>query len=368
MQYINGSTHRRVKVGLAKPQFFIRTKSVEPYSAGLAGAVKHNNLSDLAAEDIGSLIHDFRRYQIEAELQDREMLRANSGLEQTHQKYSDLYQFAPVGYFTINTRGLVEEVNLTGLRLLMYDYFSLVNRPFSSIVYPEDENIFIEHKRLVLEGPATHACELRLVRRDGSAFDARMESVAVIVAPGGYSYRTVVSDISEHKRMEEQLLLLSVTDELTGLYNRRGFFTLAEQQFKVSSRSEKGMVLISVDMDNLKDINDTFGHSEGDMALTETADILRKSFRESDIVARIGGDEFLVLLTAADDISREVAGVRLQKCLDIRNARGNSGYALSFSFGTSCYSPKCPCSLHELLVEADKSMYRDKKRKKGLSL
>jgi diguanylate cyclase (GGDEF)-like protein len=86
-----------------------------------------------------------------------------------------------------------------------------------------------------------------------------------------------------------------LTDELTGLYNRRGFFVSAQQQLKLANRYNKGIFIFSADLDDLKIINDNFGHKTGDSALVETANILKKTFRESDIIARIGGDEFVIL-------------------------------------------------------------------------
>jgi two-component system, cell cycle response regulator len=95
--------------------------------------------------------------------------------------------------------------------------------------------------------------------------------------------------------LQEKLLKLSVTDELTGLYNRRGFFTLAEQLVKLSNRQKNVLYLLFADLDNLKEINDIYGHEAGDQVLIETAKIFRDSFRDSDIIARIGGDEFIVV-------------------------------------------------------------------------
>ncbi|MGZ3568836.1 MAG: diguanylate cyclase, partial [Thermodesulfobacteriota bacterium] len=100
---------------------------------------------------------------------------------------------------------------------------------------------------------------------------------------------------------EKVLLTLSLTDELTDLYNRRRFFVLAEQYLKLAIRSKKRLLLFYLDMDDLKSINDRFGHNDGDQALIALGSILKKTFRESDIIARIGGDEFVVLLESTDE-------------------------------------------------------------------
>ncbi|MCX7846223.1 MAG: diguanylate cyclase, partial [Dictyoglomaceae bacterium] len=118
-------------------------------------------------------------------------------------------------------------------------------------------------------------------------------------------------NIKKQKELEENLRRLSLTDELTGLYNRRGFITLAEQQLKIFERVNKRGILIYIDLDNMKEINDTFGHLEGDKYLRNFVDILRKSFRKSDIIARIGGDEFVILCMETSETSIERLLLRL---------------------------------------------------------
>jgi len=168
----------------------------------------------------------------------------------------------------------------------------------------------------------------------------------------------------QRTRTENALRELSLVDELTKIYNRRGFWTLAEQQVKVAHRTRKEMTLFYADLDDLKRINDTFGHDAGDQALIEAADLLRDVFRDSDIIARIGGDEFVVL---AIDIAEGKASAltrRLGERLEARNARAEGAWQLTFSVGVCRYSPDRPCSLQDLLTQADRKMYQDKTSKK----
>ena len=136
----------------------------------------------------------------------------------------------------------------------------------------------------------------------------------------------------DHKG-EEALLALSLIDELTGLYNRRRFFVLTEQYLKLSVRTKKKLLLLFIDMDNLKWINDHHGHNEGDQALIDLANILKKTFRESDIIARIGGDEFVVLSESTDE-NGETVLTRLYENIKDYNAKGARRYTLSISVGT----------------------------------
>lgn len=180
---------------------------------------------------------------------------------------------------------------------------------------------------------------------------------------------TVISkDISELKMNEEKLLSLSNTDELTGLFNRRGFFALAGQQLKISRRLKKGMSLLSADLDGLKKINDTFGHQEGDRALTETAAILKECFRDVDIIARIGGDEFVVLLIEPSHDKLGVYTARLQRKIELHNLRYERSYTLSISIGIARFEPGSQCSIDDLIARADRLMYEQKRNRKKLHL
>jgi diguanylate cyclase (GGDEF)-like protein len=164
--------------------------------------------------------------------------------------------------------------------------------------------------------------------------------------------------------MEEKLHAMLITDELTGLYNRRGFFSLVRQQLKMANRMKKGLLLLYTDVDSLKLINDEFGHKEGDLILVKAANLLKEVFRESDIIARIGGDEFVVVSIGVDDTDVEKIEARFEKCLEDYNAKRDHVFRLSMSKGMSYYQQECHYSVEELLVQADKLMYEQKKRKK----
>jgi diguanylate cyclase (GGDEF)-like protein len=166
-------------------------------------------------------------------------------------------------------------------------------------------------------------------------------------------------------RGEEVLLALSLTDELTGLYNRRRFFVLTEQCLKVAGRTKKRPLLLYIDMDDLKRINDHCGHKEGDQALIGLADILKKTFRESDIIARIGGDEFAVLLESTDE-SDEMPITRLYENIRDYNAKVSQDYKLSISVGAAQFDPEYPISIDKLLSKADALMYAQKRRAKEI--
>jgi diguanylate cyclase (GGDEF)-like protein/PAS domain S-box-containing protein len=172
--------------------------------------------------------------------------------------------------------------------------------------------------------------------------------------------------LEEKERLLAEVRKLTVRDELTGLYNRRGFLTLATQHLKFARRTKRGCWLIVVDVDDFKQINDTFGHPEGDQALVTTAEILTRSFRESDIVSRLGGDEFTVLAVHADDDSAATITTRLTETLSQYNAQAGRRYALAFSVGVVRFDPTSPCSIEELFARADGALYAQKRRRARL--
>ncbi|HRU33104.1 MAG TPA: GGDEF domain-containing protein, partial [bacterium] len=166
---------------------------------------------------------------------------------------------------------------------------------------------------------------------------------------------------------EKNLRRLSLTDELTGIHNRRGFMMLARQHLRLSKRLKKRSILMYMDVDNMKWINDNLGHSTGDEALIEVASILRKTFRKSDVLARIGGDEFVFLGLETEKNNPGILVERIRRKLDARNSKKTSRYPLSLSIGLAVYDPDSPVSLRDLIEEADKRMYQEKMAKKNLA-
>ena len=174
----------------------------------------------------------------------------------------------------------------------------------------------------------------------------------------------LVRDITEKKEMEDRLKAMSITDDLTGLYNRRGFFALIKQQLKIVKRGKEKAFMLYVDIDNFKEINDTLGHSTGDSVLIDVGNILKSTYRESDIVARIGGDEFVVFPAVKEESDIRMVTDRLQSNIDAYNLMEKRVYKLSMSVGIASYDPEDPCPIDDVLAEADRSMYENKRQKK----
>ncbi len=165
----------------------------------------------------------------------------------------------------------------------------------------------------------------------------------------------------ETHRLGTALLKLSLSDELTGLLNRRGFFVHADRAMKLASRT-KGLWLVLVGVDGLRQINERHGQRSGDLALETTARLLRETCRDSDIVARVGGDEFGVLLVDSTREGVEVIFERLRDKLVEWNAASGAGFELALSIGAARREPKSAYTLDQLLTRADDQLLSRKKQ------
>ncbi|MBB1612690.1 diguanylate cyclase [Pseudomonas protegens] len=176
--------------------------------------------------------------------------------------------------------------------------------------------------------------------------------------------RALLRDLARMAEQELAAVQMASMDELTLLSNRRGFEALARHALGVCKRLEKPATLLFFDLNDFKQINDTYGHAEGDGALKTFADVLRIAFRESDVIGRLGGDEFVALLTAADHVETSAIMARLREILDERNATLKRGYDIRFSVGQIEYDAGRHPDIEALLADADKAMYLHKQASK----
>ncbi|BAY38592.1 diguanylate cyclase with GAF sensor [Nostoc sp. NIES-2111] len=171
-------------------------------------------------------------------------------------------------------------------------------------------------------------------------------------------------EIEAYQKVEAEIRRLSLTDELTGLYNRRGFFLFADQQLKLTHRLEKSCCLLFIDLDGLKQINDTFGHEVGDRVIADAAALLSQTYRDSDIIARWGGDEFVVFIPDCLAHTNTITA-RLQTNVDLFNQNRGRSYHLSMSIGVQECVINEDFSLEKLILQADELMYQQKHAKRS---
>lgn len=204
--------------------------------------------------------------------------------------------------------------------------------------------------------------ELVAHRPDGSPFPVE---VTISHLSGGMAM--VVRDITERVENEDALRRMSLSDPLTGLYNRRGFNLLAQQQLNGASRQHGHTLLLYFDLNRFKAINDTWGHAAGDDALVEVAEVLRETFRESDLIARLGGDEFVVLAVNSLDAGGDVLLGRLDQRLHAHNTRPGRSWELSIGRGVARFDPHHPRNIEQLLAEADAQLMAAKRDRAGVA-
>ena len=172
--------------------------------------------------------------------------------------------------------------------------------------------------------------------------------------------RELLRDLARMAEQELMAVQMASMDELTLLSNRRGFKALAQHGLDACARLDKPATLLFFDLNDFKQINDLFGHAEGDSALKTFADVLRVAFRESDVIGRLGGDEFVALLTGSSHVETTAIMARLKEILDERNATLQRGYDIRFSVGQIEYDPQRHDSVARLLADADGAMYAHK--------
>ena len=177
--------------------------------------------------------------------------------------------------------------------------------------------------------------------------------------------RVLVETGARLSDLQKELRNLATVDQLTGIANRRGFVAVAEHQLRLSARIGEPVALMFLDVDDLKTVNDTHGHATGDQMLRETAEVLVSTFRDSDLVARVGGDEFCVLLATPEDPGAKIALQRLREVAVRRSLEPGRAYRLSFSVGLTEFDPSDPTTVEQLMEAADRLMYEEKRAKRG---
>ncbi|MEO5356402.1 MAG: diguanylate cyclase [Nitrospirae bacterium YQR-1] len=282
--------------------------------------------------------------------------------------YTTLVSIAD-GVVTTDARGIITFINPAAEELTGFSSSEVVGRFLPSLITFTDEStgqtIDNPVERAITEKMSVTFTNHILTTAVGRVVPVS-ESAAPIKDDMGQLIGVVLTfkDHSERKRLEAKLHRLTITDCLTDLHNRRGFYVLSEQYLKVSRRMQRDVYLVFIDVDGMKYINDTYGHLTGDTALMDAAGVLRETFRESDIIARLGGDEFVVLITDESSLSETSITERLNAAVEQFNKKHIRHYNLSLSVGVAKCTPESTCTMDELMAYADRLMYQQKQTKK----
>ncbi|MFN2491532.1 MAG: diguanylate cyclase [Pyrinomonadaceae bacterium] len=298
-----------------------------------------------------------------------EQKRISKALIESEEHFRNAFDYAAIGMALVSPDGNWLRVNRSLGEIVGYSEAELLVSDFQAITHREDLGSDLAEIYRMLAGEIlTCQMEKRYIHKLGH--DVWVSSSASLVRdaqsrPLHFIFQ--IQDITERKRAEAAIRTLSLADDLTGLYNRRGFMAFCKQQFNSLNRSSKGVVVVYADLDGLKNINDSFGHTEGDRALVKTAELLKETFRSSDVLGRLGGDEFTVLAAVDPDGGVEKLITRLEHKFAKYNDLQLKPYKLSISIGVSELSSDGLQSVEDLMASADLAMYENKRRKKTSS-
>ncbi|WP_446745320.1 putative bifunctional diguanylate cyclase/phosphodiesterase [Silvibacterium acidisoli] len=322
------------------------------------------------ASTLEDILHELRVREIELEIQNEELRRVQLTLEESRDRYLDLYEFAPAGYLTLDEKGIIQEINLAGAALLGCERSRLLRRSLCKFIAPDDGDRYHQALSRALKRTEQNSIALKLNRPGDSAFHVQMNCVRVIASDGSVTVRVTLIDINESKRAEAEVENLAFYDSLTQLPNRRLLMERLRQSLASSSRTKRHGAVLFIDLDDFKTLNDTQGHDIGDLLLKSVGNRLLTSVREGDTVARLGGDEFVIMLQDLSENQFEAvsqgraAAEKILTLLKMPHLLEGHDYRSSGSIGISLYSGT-QTSVEELLKHADLALYRAKGAGRG---
>jgi diguanylate cyclase (GGDEF)-like protein/PAS domain S-box-containing protein len=296
-----------------------------------------------------------------------EQKRIGQALIESEEHFRNAFDYAAIGMALVSAEGNWLRVNRSLCEIVGYSESELLVSDFQAITHRDDlGNDLAEIYRMLSGEILTCQLEKRYLHKLGHDVWVLSSASLVRDAEGRPLHMIFqIQDITERKRAEAAIQTLSLADELTGLHNRRGFLAFCKQHLNSLQRTNQGGVIVYADLDGLKKINDSFGHQEGDRALTITAELLKKTFRSADVLGRLGGDEFTALAAVEPDGGVEKLISRLEQKFENYNALKIVPYKLSISIGVAELDPNTTQSIEDLLTMADLAMYENKRGKQA---
>jgi diguanylate cyclase (GGDEF)-like protein/PAS domain S-box-containing protein len=303
-----------------------------------------------------------RTADLQAEIEERR--RAELELQESSEQIRDLYNLAPCGYHSLDDNGVFVRVNDTELSWLGYTREEIVGkRRLIDFMSAKSARQFARTFPVLKQRGWVRDLEITLVRRDGSNMPVLLSATAVRAPDGKFVMtRTTLYDLSERKQSEERIRYLANHDALTGLSNRTVFQARLDEFITQARGRQESVAAMFLDLDRFNHVNDSLGHHIGDLVLCEVSRRLNQCVRESDALARWGGDEFVVALTApASKHAAQVTAEMLLETLKAPIVAENHELHVGGSIGVSFY-PSDGKDVQALLRAADTAMYHAKKK------
>jgi len=284
-----------------------------------------------------------------------EQKRTEKKLRESEERYRQILSSIEEGYYEVDLAGNIMFFNDALPKMIGYTREEFMGMSYKQL-YKDPDTVFQTFHRVFLSGHPETDFTLDMVKKNGEVAYGEL-SISLITDKSGYKigFRGLARDITERVKFEKKLKYLSMHDQLTGLYNRAFF---EEELSRLSQSREYPITLITTDLDDLKLVNDSLGHDAGDRSLKAAAEILKQSVRGVDILARVGGDEFAVILANTSIPEGEKIAARIREKIDLYNSN-HSDMPLGLSIGLAT-APSPEKSLHEVYHLADDLMYRDK--------
>ena len=290
--------------------------------------------------------------------------KTEEALYKSQQEFASLFKSSPEALVYLDENSSILDINPRFTELFGYTLKEIKGRNINDgMIHPHDK--IEEGKNLdkIALSKGYFSYETIRKKKDGTLFPVSISGSNILIDGHVKGILGIYINITERKKLEEELKKLARFDNLTDSCNRGYGLALLDRQIKLARRRKSPVLLAYIDIDNFKDINDTFGHEEGDKVLKEVVKLLKFTLREIDIICRMGGDEFLLIFPDSSLQDASLIKERLNKNLTELNQTLKKPYKIEFSMGLSCYDPDNPQSIDELIRIADKKMYEEKNGK-----
>jgi diguanylate cyclase (GGDEF)-like protein/PAS domain S-box-containing protein len=334
--------------------------------------------------DRDRLLQELHVHQIELELQNEELRQSQAKLEFTHQQYLDLYNEAPIGYASLDDTGLIVRSNHMLASMLGLEKYTLSGKALAEFMLPLDQNIFRSRFNAFVRQPKDKHIDIRFKvggdTKDNNFFIGRIQGrrinkgiKASAISHWSETILIVISDVTALKKSEERIQYQAYHDMLTGNPNRNFLYDQLEQSLSLAKRQDTFGALLFMDIDRFKTINDSLGHHTGDLLLIEFTKRVRNCIRKEDTLVRMGGDEFVILLTEQHHDNNAMAVIAQRFSENLVEALAEPlivedyNFQITLSIGISIFPFDEEDNLNDVLRQADTAMYQAKNEGLGLS-
>lgn len=286
-------------------------------------------------------------------------------LENELRKFSKIVEQSPVSVVTTDLNGEIEYVNRTFEEITGYDKEEIIGENINLLKSGKhDDEFYQELWDTVLNGE-TWEGEFYNQKKNGEYYWEK-ELITPLVDNEGQveSLIGIKEDVTEEKKLKKELEFFAERDKLTQVYNRRAGYKILEEVKAEADKKDYCFTVAFIDINNLKEVNDVYGHETGDQLIVNTIEIIKKTIRSSDYIVRFGGDEFLVVFKKSETKEAKKVMQRIQEKLNKINQTGNYKYQMSISYGIESYNPEKQIELDELISRADDKMYQFKQEYK----